>query len=108
MAVVLSLVINATGLYAQPIAKMDDILASISTDIQHYTEVATVTKQNEAYQPYIISVFQGQELEKLGVANLKEALLLVPGVDMATDNVNTKHRFLEVQTHSPLVNPNFL
>jgi len=90
MAVVLSLVINATGLYAQPIAKMDDILASISTDIQHYTEVATVTKQNEAYQPYIISVFQGQELEKLGVANLKEALLLVPGVDMATDNVNTK------------------
>ena len=71
-------------------AQTNDILASISNDMDHYTEVATVTKQNESYQPYIISVFQGKELEKLGVANLKEALELVPGVDMATDNFNTK------------------
>ncbi len=71
-------------------AQTNDILASISNDMNHYSEVATVTKQNESYQPYIISVFQGEELEKLGVANLKEALELVPGVDMATDNLNTK------------------
>ena len=56
----------------------------------HFNKVATVTKQNEHYQPYIISVFQGKELEKLGVSNLKEALGLVPGIDMATDNVNTQ------------------
>jgi iron complex outermembrane receptor protein len=35
-------------------------------------------------------VFQGDELEKLGISNLKEALLLVPGVDMATDNFNNQ------------------
>ncbi|MBU1658284.1 TonB-dependent receptor plug domain-containing protein [bacterium] len=64
------------------------MLASISGDMQHYNEVATVTKQNEHYQPYIISVFYGKELEKLGVSNLKEALSLVPGLDMATDNAN--------------------
>ncbi len=71
-------------------AQTNDILASLSNDMNFYTEVATVTKQNESYQPYIISVFQGKELEKLGVANLKEALELVPGVDMATDNFNTQ------------------
>ena len=56
----------------------------------HFSKVATVTKQNEHYQPYIVSVFKGKELEKLGVANLKEALVLVPGVDMATDNFNNQ------------------
>ncbi len=82
----LFLIINCTSLSAQT----EDILTSISNDMQHYTEVATVTKRNEAYQPYIISAFQGKELEKLGISNLKEALLLVPGVDMATDNFNNQ------------------
>ena len=71
-------------------AKTDDILSSISNDMEHFNEVATVTKENESYQPYIISVFQGKELEKLGISNLKEALELVPGVDMATDNFNNQ------------------
>lgn len=71
-------------------AQEDDLLKSISSDMEHFNEIATTTKQNEHYQPYIISVFQGEELEKLGILNLKEALELVPGVDMATDNVNTK------------------
>lgn len=71
-------------------AKSDDILASITQDMSRFNTVATITKQNEHYQPYIISVFQGKELEKLGVSNLKEALLLVPGVDMSTDNFNNQ------------------
>ena len=69
-------------------AETKDILASLSNDIEHFTEVATTTKQNEQYQPYIISVFQGKELEQLGVSNLKQALELVPGIDMATDRFN--------------------
>jgi len=71
-------------------AKTDDLLASISSDMEHFNDVATKTKQNEHYQPYIISVFHGKELEKLGISDLKEALSLVPGVDMATDNFNTQ------------------
>ena len=71
-------------------AKTDELLKSISSELEYYNEVATLTKQNEHYQPYIISVFQGKELEKLGVSNLKEALGLVPGVDMATDNFNNQ------------------
>ena len=69
-------------------AQTDDILSSLSEDMAHFNKVATTTKQNEHYQPYIISVFQGKELEQLGVANLKQALELVPGIDIATDNFN--------------------
>jgi iron complex outermembrane receptor protein len=87
---ILFLIINFTSLYAQTNAQTDNILSSISNDMNHYTEVATVTKENEPYQPYIVSVFQGNELEKLGVSNLKGALGLVPGIDMATDNFNNQ------------------
>jgi outer membrane receptor protein involved in Fe transport len=66
------------------------LVSEISNELKKYTEVATLTKQNELYQPYIISVFQGKELERLGINNLKEALELVPGVDMATDNIDGK------------------
>ena len=71
-------------------ANTSDLLASISSEIKHFDKVATITKENEHYQPYIVSVFNAKELEKLGVVNLKEALGLVPGIDMATDNVNTQ------------------
>lgn len=84
LSLILSTLLSITNLNAQT----DDLLNSISSEMEHFEEVATITKQNEHYQPYIISVFQGKELKKLGISNLKEALGLVPGVDMATDNTN--------------------
>jgi iron complex outermembrane receptor protein len=84
--VILFLYFGIINLYAQT----DDILHSISEDMKYFEDVATQTKQNEHYQPYIISVFKSKDLEKVGVCNLKEALELVPGVDMATDNINIK------------------
>lgn len=80
------LLASVTSLHAQS----DNILASISNDLNRFNTVATITKQNEHYQPYIISVFKGKELETLGVSNLKEALHLVPGIDFATDNYNNQ------------------
>ncbi len=74
----------STNIYAEK----NEVINIISDDMKHYNKVATITKQNEHYQPYIISVFYGKELEKLGISNLKQALELVPGVDMATDNTN--------------------
>jgi len=68
----------------------EDISSSLFSDMKQFDTVAAQTKQNEHYQPYIISVFETKELEKLGVSNLKEALMLVPGVDMATDNFNVQ------------------
>ncbi len=78
------ILLNSSNIYAQT----NDVIDTITSDMEHYSEVATITKQNEHYQPYIISVFQGKELEKLGITNLKQALELVPGLDMATDNFN--------------------
>ncbi|MBE0514351.1 MAG: TonB-dependent receptor plug domain-containing protein [Sulfurimonas sp.] len=86
LSISLLLLLGLTNLKAQS----GNLMESISSEMEHFNEVATVTKQNENYQPYIISIFQGEELEKLGVSNLKEALFLVPGVDMATDNFNNQ------------------
>ena len=66
------------------------IAKEIKIDLKRIDEIATQTKENEVYQPYIISVFRGKDLEKIGVANLKEALELIPGLDMSTDNVDNK------------------
>jgi len=71
-------------------AQSNNILDSITKDMDRFNNVATITKQNEDYQPYIISVFNGKELETLGVSNLKESLQLVPGVDITTDNFNNQ------------------
>lgn len=68
----------------------DNLLSSIVEDMKHFDKMATKTKQNEHYQPYIISVFESKEMEQLGVSNLKEALTLVPGLDMTTDNTNNQ------------------
>jgi len=68
----------------------EDLVSSIFTDMKQFDKIATKTKQNEHYQPYIISVLHSKELEKLGISNLKEALTLVPGIDMATDNFNNQ------------------
>ena len=82
----LFLLVSLTTLHLQA----DDLRDSLLSNIKEFDSIATQTKQNEHYQPYIISVFQSKELEKLGVSNLKEALTLVPGVDIATDNFNNQ------------------
>ena len=85
-----SLILSSLLYTSQLSADSDNILSLISSSMDHYTQVATVTKENEQYKPYVISVFKGKELEKLGIVNLEEALGLVPGVDMATDNFDIK------------------
>jgi len=57
----------------------------ISEELKRFTQAATVTKVNEPYQPYIITVLEGKRLEQLGISTLQEALELIPGVDISTD-----------------------
>ncbi len=71
-------------------ADENEILNSISNAMDHYETVATLTKNNERYQPYIITVFEGKDMEKLGIKDLEEALTLAPGVDITTDNFNNR------------------
>jgi outer membrane receptor protein involved in Fe transport len=69
---------------------LSSVTKQISQDLEHFTEAATETKANEPYQPYIISVLYGKELEKLGISTLQEALELIPGVDISTDLLDAK------------------
>lgn len=67
------------------VPQISSITDQITSDLEHYTRVATATKANEAYQPYIITAFDGKDLEKLGISTLREAIDLLPGTDFATD-----------------------
>ncbi len=81
----IALAFAATGAQAQTRAADDTTALEITKNLRHFCDVATVTRKNEAYQPYIITVYRGEELRRRGIRTLGEALELVPGVDMATD-----------------------
>ncbi len=48
-----------------------------------FSTIATQTKQNVDYMPYVISVITSEELQKLGMISLREALTMIPGVDVS-------------------------
>ena len=91
-AVGLLFILGGGALQAEQLSQTlhDSATQAINQDLEHFTEAATVTKANEPYQPYIISVLDGGDLEKLGISTLGEALELIPGVDIATDLVDMK------------------
>jgi iron complex outermembrane receptor protein len=66
------------------------VLQTINDELKSYEKTATITRNNEHYQPYIISVLKSDTLKKVGVRTLKEALELVTGVDVASDNLDYK------------------
>jgi len=80
------------SLHIIPLLSQEDnaLINAISDDLATFSEIATTTRNNKLYQPYILSVFHANELERLGISNLEEALKLVPGLDMSTDNINYK------------------
>jgi len=66
------------------------LLRSINDELKEYEKTATITRKNEHYQPYIISVLESDTLKKIGVKTLKDAITLTAGVDIASDNLNYK------------------
>ncbi|MCW9023878.1 MAG: TonB-dependent receptor plug domain-containing protein [Gammaproteobacteria bacterium] len=61
----------------------NNMLQSLQDDMQEYTRLATETRQNVDYMPYIISAWDSKELSNLGISTLREALSLAPGVDIS-------------------------
>lgn len=66
------------------------LLNSLNDDMVQASVLATQTNQNIDYQPFILSVYHGDDLSKFGIRTLGEALLLVPGIDMASNNMNNR------------------
>ena len=83
----LFLLLSSRMLLAEPASEnlATKTTKTISQELEHFTQAATTTKANEPYQPYIITVLEGRNLEQLGISTLGEALELIPGVDMSTD-----------------------
>ncbi len=79
----------ALSLLSLALFAQEDI-AQLASQLQLLSQKASQTKENEFYLPHIVSVYRGSELEKLGVQNLKEALELVPGLDIYGDNLDVK------------------
>jgi len=48
------------------------LLESIDDELQTYKKTATQTKKNEHYQPYIVSVVEGETMMKLGFVTLED------------------------------------
>lgn len=62
-------------------------MLSLQEDMQEYSRIATKTRQNVDYMPYIISAWDSDELDQLGISTLREALELVPGIDISIGTV---------------------
>ena len=69
----------------------EDLLLELQQDMQLYSEIATETKQNVDYMPYVISTLHSEDLVNLGVLNLREAIGLIPGIDLNVGMAGVKN-----------------
>ncbi len=79
-----------TGLWAEQDTGTE-LLELLQEDMQKYSQIATDTKQNVDYMPYVVSTLHNKELIKLGILSLREALSLVPGVDISVGMAGVKN-----------------
>lgn len=86
ISVVVSVLLFSMSLHADDIGS-PEVLQSLQEDMKEYTRIATKTRQNVDYMPYIISAWDSEELNQLGISTLREALRLVPGVDLSIGTV---------------------
>ncbi|MCW8853347.1 MAG: TonB-dependent receptor [Gammaproteobacteria bacterium] len=63
------------------------MLQLLEEDMQEYSRIATQTRQNVDYMPYIISAWNSDDLIHLGISTLRDALSLVPGIDLSIGTV---------------------
>lgn len=71
-------------------ASEEPLIESLTEDMTQAAQNATDTNYNVDYQPFILSVWEQKDLFAFGAKTLKDALMLVPGVDMMGDNMNNR------------------
>jgi len=69
----------------------ESYIKELQDDVNRYSKIATETKQNVDYMPYVVSTLNSKELTKLGVVSLREALSLIPGVDLSIGALGLKN-----------------
>lgn len=63
------------------------LIDEIQDDIKEITKTATDTRKNIAYLPHIMTVFEQKEIKEAGALTLKDALVMVAGVEMSVDSM---------------------
>lgn len=66
------------------------IITTLNQDMNTIEQLAAQTNQNSDYQPFILSVWQQKELVAFGAHTLKDAIMLIPGIDMMGDTMNNR------------------
>jgi len=69
----------------------DEMISSLEADMAMFSEMATETNQNVDYMPYVISTLRSDQLTALGVTTLRDALKLIPGVDISIGMAGVKN-----------------
>jgi len=67
------------------------LISEIEQDMKLFSDIATDTNQNVDYMPYVISTLDSEDLENIGVQNLREAISLIPGVDLNVGMAGVKN-----------------
>lgn len=65
-----------------------NLFDNLTNDINTIAKTAKDQRSNIDYLPYIMTVFEGEELSRAGASSLKEALALTAGVNIASDNLS--------------------
>lgn len=65
-----------------------NLFNNLTSDINTIAQTAKNQRANIDYLPYIMTVFEGEELSRAGASSLKEALALTAGVNIASDNLS--------------------
>jgi len=81
----------ATSLACAADVTTDEMLKALESDMLNISETAAMDKQNIDYKPYIVSVLRQEQLQKLGMITLRDALKLVPGVDLSVGMMGVKY-----------------
>lgn len=64
-----------------------DLLETLTNDMETIAQTAKNQRANIDYLPYIMTVFEGEELSRAGASSLKEALSLAAGVNLSRDTI---------------------
>lgn len=73
-----------------PDAALMDLLQALEQE----TEIATKTKMNIDFVPGIVTVFYGDDLLARGVGDVKQALALIPGVELSISTAGQNQVFV--------------
>ncbi|MBA1432323.1 MAG: Plug domain-containing protein [Epsilonproteobacteria bacterium] len=68
-------------------------------DLNDASEITAKTKLNINKTPAIVSVLHANELKKLGITNLYDALGTVPGIELSMGTAGAKQRSLCGETN---------